>query len=111
MQIILNESNFDHPHFFFDPIESIINLKGRSMPANARDTCLNVLSCIEKSSEIDDVDKITFHFSFEIISSSSLKPIYRIIRAANDFAKLKIIEIIWKSDLDDEDMFHTRLLL
>lgn len=111
MQIILNEPNFDLPHIFYDTIESMINFKERSMTANAPDTCFNVLPCIEKSSEINDGDKITFHFYFEISSSSSLQPIYRIIRAADDFAKLKIIEIILKSDLDDEDMFNTRLLL
>jgi hypothetical protein len=111
MQIILNEPNFNLPHIFYDTIENTINLKGKSMPANAPDSCLNVFSCIEKSSEISKIDNITFHFYFEISSSSSLQPIYRIIPAANDFAKLKIIEIIWKSELEYEDMFYTGLFL
>lgn len=111
MQIIINEPNFDLAHIYYDKTESMINLKGKLLPANAPDTCFYLLPCIEKSSEINDGNKITFHFYFEISSSSSLQPIYRIIRAADDFAKLKIIEIIWKSDLDDEDMFNTRFLL
>jgi hypothetical protein len=109
MKITFNQSGFDLPHVELDTEFKILEIKGRSIPENSYEFYSRVQGWIDSQFATENGDDYCMHFHFDIISSSSLKPIFRIIHTS--ILRHPSIMIKWEYDKDDEDMLNIGELL
>ena len=106
MEPIFVEGTPKTPTVKFDPIQGLIEIKGRSHPENSMEFYKPVIAWLEEYTK-DPRDKTIVNIQLEHFNTSSSKCILDVFKKLEDIYKAKHeVEINWYYEKDDEDILE-----
>ena len=106
MERIFLEPTRVTPLVNFDPIEGILEMKGRSSPENAIQFYQALISNLDEFIESDS-DHFVANFAFEYFNTSSSKCLFDVFKRLLKMSQKEVdLTINWYFEEDDEDMME-----
>ena len=101
MKAFRKESTDITPFVIFDPIESIFEMSGRSIPADAENLYSEISNWLKDYLESNG-EGITLNMNLEYFNTASHKYIAELFRLIKDLAPNSVIN--WYYHIDDDEM-------
>ena len=102
METILIEASFDKPKVVLNHMQQF-EISGRSFPENANLFYAPIISWLKIYAE-SPYSETNFIFHFELLSSSSIKQIMKVILLLDEIKQKYSVNLIWNYDVGDTDM-------
>jgi len=107
METIRQEGSLTTPRVLLDPVQGLIELKGKSIPENSFEFYEPLYEWLAEYSE-EPQEKTTVVLAMEYFNTSSSKEFMRFFQRLEDLHKSKktSITIQWFHEIDDEEMME-----
>jgi hypothetical protein len=101
------DGSYKTPQIFFDPVDGILEISGRSIPENSFSFYHPVMEWLDEYIE-SPASETKIHIRLEYFNTSSSKSLVEIFRKAEKLLEKGLkAEIYWYYEEEDEDMFES----